>query len=152
MPTRERNETIALPDIDQLFEFNPDTVTTFAALHRISPEVLPLALAGLPYGTSQWAEQCGLIEGEGDQLQLTEAGRAVAAAAAEREPEPYADVSFAELSAQTQQRLEELRQEEPEFVLATPQRQPVEQRSQLMNRLREAGRELFGGHAEHARH
>jgi hypothetical protein len=151
MPTTsERSDTVALPNIPELFEYNPDTVTTFAALHRISAEVLPLALAGLPYGTRQWADDLGLIGGEGDQLHLTEAGQAVAAAAAEREPEPYADVTFEELSAQTRQTIEELRRRSPELALATPHRQPVEQPSQLIARLREAGRELFHGGAEHA--
>ena len=59
--TSERSDTVALPNITELFEYNPDTVTTFAALHRISAEVLPLALAGLPYGTRQWADDLGLI-------------------------------------------------------------------------------------------
>jgi len=149
--TSERADTVALPKINELFDHNPDIVTTFSALHRISAEVLPLALAGLPYGTHQWADDYGLIAGEGDQLHLTEAGQAVAAAAAEREPEPYADISFEDLSVQTRQTIEELRRRSPELALATPRRQPVEQPSQLIARLREAGRELVrGGPADHA--
>lgn len=152
MPTiSERTDTVALPDIEELFEHNPDTVTTFAALHRISVEVLPLALAGLSYGTRCWADDYGLIAGEGNDLHLTEAGREVAAAASEREPEPYADVSVDELSAQTRQAIEELRRHSPELALAKPHRQPVEQPSQLAARVRRAGRELFrGSPAEHA--
>ncbi len=146
----ERSKTVAQPNIQELIEYNPDIVTTFAALHRISGEVLPLALAGLPYGTRCWADGYGLIAGEGDQLHLTEAGQSLAAAASERDPEPYADVSFEELSAQTRQTIEELRRSSPKLALATPHRQPVEQPSRLVVRLREAGRELFHGGAEHA--
>ena len=96
---------VALPQMDELFRLNPDTVTPFAALYRISAELRPLALAGLPYGTRCWAEELGLIAGEDDGLYLTEAGQTVAAAAALREPEPYANVSFAELARRPSRRL-----------------------------------------------
>jgi hypothetical protein len=76
--------------------------------------VLPFALAGLPYRTRCWADDYGLFTGEDDELHLTEVGREVAAAAAERELEPYADVSVEALSEQTRQTIGELRRSYPE--------------------------------------
>jgi hypothetical protein len=112
----------------------------------------PLALAGLPYGTRCWADELGLIAGKGDDLYLTEDGQAVAAAAAERQPEPYADVSFADLDAQTEQTRQRLRERAPEVLPASPSRRTHKQPVHLFARVRAVGHQLFGGHAEHAGH
>jgi hypothetical protein len=143
MPTASgRSETVQELTPEQLLELNPDMKTPFAALHRISTELLPLALAGLAAGTRSWARVEGLVAGEDDGLCLSEKGQAVAAAAAAMVPEPYADVSLEELSEQTRRRIAELRHRTGDQALETPKRQPVEQPSTLVLRLREVGHGL----------
>ncbi|MGD0165883.1 MAG: hypothetical protein ABSC51_01140 [Gaiellaceae bacterium] len=70
----------------------------FAALHGAPPDIVSLALAGMPRGTRLAALEYGLIEQEKpERLVLTELGREVVAAAAARYPEPFADIKLPEL-------------------------------------------------------
>jgi hypothetical protein len=126
-------------DLNQLFDSNPDVVTVFSALQRISPELRPLALAGLPYGTRNWADTYGLIDGSDDKLELTAAGQMVAAAAAARKPKPYADVSLEDLGTRTQEAIDARRRDAGAEELETPTQLPVEEPSQLVLRLQHAG-------------
>lgn len=118
-----------------------DVTTAFAALHRSSPEFLSLALAGLPRGTRIWAESYDLLARSGEELTLSEAGRELAAAAAERVPEPYADITLDDLLARTRETIARLR-ERDDVEIQTPRRERLEPATSATLRLRLAGHHL----------
>jgi len=81
----------------------------FAALHGAPEDVVSLALAGLPRGTRISALDYGLLEqDEQGRLSLTDVGRAVVVAAAASCPEPFRDVTVADLIRSMQATVDEL--------------------------------------------
>jgi hypothetical protein len=117
-----------------------------AALHGAAPDIVALALAGLPRGTRMTALEYGLIEPtDGDRFVLTELGQQVVVAAAARHPEPLADVALSDLIASTQSAVavltasSRLRVLEPRRTLFASDETPLE------GVLARARRRLFAG-------
>lgn len=148
MPTAHGQQARVEPGA-LLVQAGADVTTAFAALHRSSPEFLSLALAGLPRGTRIWAENYGLLARAGEELILSEAGRELAAAAAERVPEPYADVTLDDLLDRTRGTIARLR-ERDHVEIETPRRQRLAPAASATLRLRLAGHHL-GQWIRHAR-
>jgi hypothetical protein len=139
MSTTKQNVDLTAEEL--VTRLGGEELMAMATLARGGPDFVPLALAGLPRGMQAWAETYGLITRAGAELALTGRGREVAAAAASKVPEPYADVTLDDLLAQTREAVERL-SIHSSAKIAPPQRDQLAATTPVARRARGLGRQM----------